>query len=227
MTELRKTATESEHDAMNASPSDSQTSQRSPDSLDVADFERVALQCLPDVARFARSLTHDAADADDLVQETYLRACEAWHTFQVGSDCRRWLFTICRNAFLRTRQRGERFVSIEDQPDADTFAAVQAHKQARDAGLDDLFARIDIGPALQRALDALPDAFRTVAHLIDVEGFTYEEAAMTLDVPVGTIRSRLFRARRLLQESLIAHARDAGIVPDASPSNESPSRTRQ
>jgi RNA polymerase sigma-70 factor (ECF subfamily) len=186
----------------------SRTAQESTES----DFERVALQCLPDVARFARSLTRDAADADDLVQETYLRACEAWHTFQEGSDCRRWLFTICRNSFLRARQRAQRMVSIEDQPDAETFAAVRAHKQARDAGLDDLFTRIDVGPALERALDALPDVYRTTVRMIDVEGFSYEEAASTLDVPVGTIRSRLFRGRRLLQESLIAHARDAGFT---------------
>ena len=192
-----------------------------PSSIEESDFERVALQCLPDVARFARSLTHDPADADDLVQETYLRACEGWHTFQPGSDCRRWLFTICRNSFLRTRQRAERMVSLEEQPDADTFGAVRAHKVARDAGLDDLFARIDLGPALQQALDALPEAFRAVARMVDVEGFTYEEVAMLLEIPVGTVRSRLFRARRLLQEALIAHARDAGFASHSQP------RTRQ
>ena len=70
-------------------------------------FEREALPWLDDVYRFARSMTHDEADADDLVQETYLRAYRSWHTFEPGSDCRRWLFTICRNVFLRTREREE------------------------------------------------------------------------------------------------------------------------
>jgi RNA polymerase sigma-70 factor (ECF subfamily) len=172
-------------------------------------FEETALPCLPELARFARSLTHDASDADDLVQETYLRAFQAWHTFTPGSDCRRWLFTICRNVWLRTRERAQRVVAVED-PEAETLAAVRLHMSAREAGLNDLYARIDIGPALERALDALPPDFRTVARLVDVDGRSYEEVAMMLDVPIGTVRSRLFRARRLLQESLLVHALDAG-----------------
>jgi RNA polymerase sigma-70 factor, ECF subfamily len=173
-------------------------------------FDEVALPCLPALARFARSLTRDASDADDLVQETYLRAFEGWHTFQLGTDCRRWLFTICRNVFLRTRQRAERVVAVED-PEADTLGAVIAHKSARDAGLDDLFARIDLGPALDRAIDMLPDAFAAVVRLVDVDGHSYEDVSVMLDVPIGTVRSRLFRARRLLQEALLAHALDAGF----------------
>ena len=173
-------------------------------------FDEVALPCLPELARFARSLTHDVSDADDLVQETYLRAFEAWHTFQLGTDCRRWLFTICRNVFLRTRERAQRVVSVED-PEAETLDAVRAHNSARDAGLDGLFARIDLGPALDRAIDMLSDPFATVVRLVDVDGRTYEEVAEMLDVPIGTVRSRLFRARRLLQDSLIAHALDAGF----------------
>lgn len=173
-------------------------------------FDEVALSCLPELARFARSLTHDASDADDLVQETYLRAFEAWHTFEAGTDCRRWLFTICRNVFLRTRERAQRVVSVED-PEAETLGAVHGHKRARDAGLDDLFARIDLGPALDRAIDMLSPAFSAVVRLIDVDGRTYEEVAAMLDVPIGTVRSRLFRARRLLQDALLAHALDAGF----------------
>ena len=173
-------------------------------------FDEVALPCLPDLARFARSLTHDASDADDLVQETYLRAFQAWHTFQLGTDCRRWLFTICRNVFLRTRERAERVVSVED-PEAETLGAVMTHNSARNAGLDDLFARIDLGPALDRAIDMLSTQFATVVRLIDVDGHSYEDVAEMLDVPIGTVRSRLFRARRLLQEALLAHALDAGF----------------
>ena len=173
-------------------------------------FDEVALPCLPELARFARSLTHDASDADDLVQETYLRAFEAWHSFQLGTDCRRWLFTICRHIFLRARERAQRVVSVED-PEAETLGAVRAHMSARDAGLDDLYARIDLGPALDRAIDKLSDPFATVVRLIDVDGRTYEDVAEMLDVPIGTVRSRLFRARRLLQDSLITYALDAGF----------------
>ena len=173
-------------------------------------FDEVALPCLPELARFARSLTHDASDADDLVQETYLRAFEAWHTFQLGTDCRRWLFTICRNVFLRTRERAQRVVSVED-PEAEAVGAALTHKRARDAGLDDLYARIDLGPALDRAIDQLSGPFATVVRLIDVDGRSYEDVADMLDVPIGTVRSRLFRARRLLQDALLAHALDAGF----------------
>ncbi len=173
-------------------------------------FDEVALPCLPELARFARSLTHDASDADDLVQETYLRAFEAWHSFQLGTDCRRWLFTICRHIFLRTRERAQRVVSVED-PEAETLGAVRAHSSARDAGLSDLYARIDLGPALDRAIDKLSDPFATVVRLIDVDGRTYEDVAEMLDIPIGTVRSRLFRARRLLQDSLITYALDAGF----------------
>jgi RNA polymerase sigma-70 factor (ECF subfamily) len=173
-------------------------------------FDDVALPCLPELARFARSLTRDASDADDLVQETYLRAFEAWHTFQLGTDCRRWLFTICRNVFLRGRERAQRVVSVED-PDAETLGAVYGHRSAREAGLDDLYARIDLGPALDRAIDMLSDPFAAVVRLIDVDGRSYEDVAELLDVPIGTVRSRLFRARRLLQDALLAHALDAGF----------------
>jgi RNA polymerase sigma-70 factor (ECF subfamily) len=86
------------------------------------------------------------------------------------------------------------------------------HVTAQRAGADDLFARLDLAPAIRAAIDGLPDAFRAVVLLVDVEGYEYEEAAGLLDVPVGTVRSRLFRARRLLQESLLAYARDAGLA---------------
>ena len=89
-------------------------------------FEREALPWLDDVYRFARSMTHDEADADDLVQETYLRAYRAWDTFEPGSDCRRWLFTICRNVFLRTREREARQVDTGgDDAVLETMAAVR------------------------------------------------------------------------------------------------------
>src|ERR1700757_3077539 len=79
-----------------------------------ASFEREALPWLDDVYRFALSLPRNEADADDVVQETYLRAYRSWHTFERGSDARRWLFTICRNAFLRTRERARHQVDVED-----------------------------------------------------------------------------------------------------------------
>ena len=183
------------------------------DKLDkAAAFEREALPWRDDVYRFALSLARDECDAEDVVQDTYLRAYRSWHTYVPGTDCRRWLFTICRNAFLRTREREERAVVIESDPELETLAAVMLHVTAQRSGIDDLFDRLDVGPAIARAVSALPDAYRLAVVLVDVEGYDYADAAAVLGVPVGTVRSRLYRGRRLLQEALLAHARDAGLA---------------
>jgi RNA polymerase sigma-70 factor (ECF subfamily) len=165
---------------------------------------------LADVARFARSLARDEARADDLVQDTYLQAMRGWHTFQIGSDPRRWLFTICHNMFLRTIRREARYVEApEDDPELDSMATAKAHWRAMDAGVADIVDRMDLADALNRALGELPEHYRSVVVLIDAEGYSYEDAAVMLDIALGTVRSRLFRARRLLQDMLFDYARDA------------------
>ena len=173
-------------------------------------FDAVALPHLPAVARVARALTRDIVDADDLVQETFLRALRHWHTFVPGSDCRRWLATICRNAFLAQAGRGQLVTAVEDDA-LEAHAAANAHITARAAGLSDLFDRFELGPAIRAAITALDPVFRDVVTLYDVEGFSYEEIAELLMIPLGTVRSRLYRARRQLQEALIAHAIDRGF----------------
>ncbi|MBK9408084.1 MAG: sigma-70 family RNA polymerase sigma factor [Gemmatimonadetes bacterium] len=181
-----------------------------PDTRD-AEFARDALPFMDDVYRFANSLTRNPADAEDLVQETYLRAYRSWHTFQPGSDARRWLFTICRNAFLRSREKLRREVEVDDS-NAETLAAVQAHTEMRQDGSDQILSRVDLAPALTRALDELAEPFRSTVILVDVEDQSYDAASEVLGVPVGTVRSRLFRGRRQLQEKLREYARDAGFA---------------
>jgi RNA polymerase sigma-70 factor (ECF subfamily) len=177
-------------------------------------FEREALPWLDDVYRFALSMTRNEADADDVVQETYLRAYRSWHTYAEGSDCRKWLFTICRNVFLRSRERERRKVDHGgDDAHLETLAAVMMSVSLRQGGHDDLLTQLELGPAIARAIGELPEVFRTAVVLVDVEGMSYEAAASILGVPIGTIRSRLFRGRRLLQEALITYARDAGLLP--------------
>ena len=185
---------------------DSETDITQPD-----DFESTTLPHLDAVARFALSLTRDRSDADDLVQDTYLRAFRGWRTFRPGSDARRWLFAICRNAFLRTRRRRGVFIESDDG-DVDAMPAVQSHVQAMREGLGDLFDLIDVQPAIERAVGELPEPHHSILVLVDLEGHSYEEAAAVLDIPIGTVRSRLFRARRMIQESLIAFAEDAGVA---------------
>ena len=187
-----------------------------------AAFEAAMLGCLESVMRYARSLTRDASDADDLVQETYLRAFRAWKTFDMTSDPRRWLFAICRHAFLRNRQRESRIVSVDEDLELDALAAVQLHNSARDEGLNALFDRVDLKPAVAKALAALSDAHRMIVVMVDIDGLGYAEAAEELGLPIGTVRSRLFRARRLLQQSLIDFAKDAGFAVTAQGSAHPP-----
>ena len=176
-------------------------------------FAREAIPWMDDVYRFALSLTRDPADAQDVVQETYLRAYRSWHTFDLNSDCRRWLFTICRNAFLRTRQQGRHEVDVTDA-DAEALATAREHGAMIADGTDRLLASVDLRPALDRALASLDEPFRTAVQLVDVEDQSYEAAADILGVPIGTVRSRLFRGRRQMQQSLTAFAKDAGLHPE-------------
>jgi RNA polymerase sigma-70 factor, ECF subfamily len=174
-------------------------------------FSAVALPLLPTIARIARALAGNEADADDLVQETFLRAYRYWHTFEAGTDCRVWLSTICRNALRDMRRRTAREDIVEDL-ELESLAAVRAHKAARAAGLEDMYTRLDLGPAILRELGRLEPIFREIVVLCDIEERSYEEIAVYLDIPVGTVRSRLYRGRRRLQETLMAYALDAGFA---------------
>lgn len=180
-------------------------------------FEEQALACLPDVERFARSLTRHDTAAEDLVQDTYLLAFRGRATFATDGNMRRWLFSICHHAWLRTTRREQRVVLTDDGAEAEleTLAAVMGHVTAQRSGLDRFVSSIDVGPAIAAAIDGLSPHMRVVVVLVDVQGLGYEEAATVLDVPVGTVRSRLFRARRVLQERLFEFARDAGFTVSA------------
>jgi len=179
-------------------------------AVPAASFEKEALPWLAAVQQYALRLSGSAADADDLVQTTFLNAWKSWHTFKPGSDARRWLFAICRNAFLRSRQMEARLVTLED-PELETLAAVTP--VTGDAGAAALrrLDQLDLPEAITSAMGTLTPPFREAVLLVDVEGRDYEEAAREAGVPVGTIRSRLYRGRRLLQEQLLGHARDLGF----------------
>jgi RNA polymerase sigma-70 factor (ECF subfamily) len=193
-------------------------------TADPLEFERLAMPCLRDVARFARSLTRDATRADDLVQETFLQALRGWHTFRPDADIRRWLLTICHHAFVSGAKREARYVeAADDDPELESLATARAHRVAADEGIAAVIDRMDLGPALDRAIASLPENFRGAVVLVDVEGRSYEEAAMITGVAIGTVRSRLFRGRRLLQDLLFEYARDAGFPATRSPGAQAPS----
>jgi len=165
-----------------------------------AAFEAEALAAIDSLYRTALRLTRVPADAEDLVQETYLKAFRAADRFEPGTNLRAWLFTILHNtARNRARDRAR---------DAVTFDSGAVERSA-DAPLDGvadtpetLLLRDTLAPELQAAIDELPDAFRQAVWLRDVEEFSYAEIAAMLDVPAGTVMSRISRGRRMLFERL-------------------------
>jgi RNA polymerase sigma-70 factor (ECF subfamily) len=176
---------------------------------DDAGFEQQALRWLDDVFRFSMSLTHNRDDAQDLVQETFLRAYRFWHTFEPGTDAKRWLFAICHNCFVRSRQRVRRVVE-DDAVSLESIGPVVGTGGNR--AVDEmLLTRVDLHDALWEAIDRLAEPYRSVLILIDVHQQRYQAAAEILGIPTGTVRSRLFRARRLLWPVLEMYARDSGF----------------
>lgn len=174
------------------------------------EFHDLALPWLPDVSRYAQSLTRDATAAEDLLQETYLNAWRHWHTFIPGSEPRAWLFTIARNAWRKRAPRDARMVAVEEQ----TLQALSDAESPLSAPSDITrrLSTLDLGPAFTNAINELPESFREVVQLVELQELSYAEAAEVLSIPIGTVRSRLFRARRLLQAALLEHAKDAGLV---------------
>jgi RNA polymerase sigma-70 factor (ECF subfamily) len=184
-----------------------------------ADFQAEALPHLDAVYRFALRLSGSPDRAEDLVQETFLRAFRSWDQYTPGTQCKSWLFTICRNLFLRDRERGQRRdelveeKGLADGPGGPLLNPVWLSIADSDPE-GEFFASI-VDAEVLRAIDALPEEYRTAVVLSDLEGLSYQEIADLMDVPVGTVKSRLFRGRRKLQKVLYEYAAEMGyIAPD-------------
>lgn len=179
-------------------------------------FAGEALPWLDAVFRFTLRLTAgNRAEADDIVQEAFLRAYRHWHTFERGTSARAWLFTIARNVFLRSRERQARIPeTLESELDFDV-SAVSARDVLRDFVEHDpenRFFSSFIDEEVTRAVEQLPPDFREVVVLSDIEGLNYAEIADIVDVPLGTVKSRLYRGRRLLQHALYDYAIEMGYL---------------
>ncbi len=170
-------------------------------------FEADALASLDSLYRTALRLTHRPADAEDLVQETYLKAFRAARQFKPGTNLRAWLFTILHNT-ARNRARG----LSRDHVAVDSDAVERAMETGVESGAtpESLLLDETLTPELQAAVDELPQAFREAVWLRDVEEFSYAEIADVLQVPVGTVMSRISRGRRLLFDRL-HHLRPAHV----------------
>ncbi len=180
---------------------------------DAPAFQHELLASIEAVHRFALQLARDAAAAEDLVQETYLRALAHRDQYTPGSNCRAWLFTICRNVFIKGAMRDAREAATDDAELESLGAAAVHGTVAASDPTGAVFERTDLDDAVRKALDKLPEEYRVVVALVDIEDQSYGAVAEILGIPVGTVRSRLFRGRRLLQQDLLAYAMDAGLIP--------------
>ncbi len=164
-------------------------------------FEAEALAALDSLYRAALRLTRVPADAEDLVQDTYLKAFRAADRFEPGTNLRAWLFTILHNtARNRARDRARDTVSVDSEIVERSSDAPRASAQAETP--ETLLLRDLLAPELQAAIDALPEAFRQAVWLRDVEEFSYAEIAEMLSIPIGTVMSRISRGRRALYDAL-------------------------
>jgi RNA polymerase sigma-70 factor (ECF subfamily) len=177
------------------------------DQSSVTALQEEALSHIDSLYRTAYRMSRNPADAEDLVQETYLRAFRSLHQFRAGTNLRAWLFKILTNAFIneyRKRSRQPRSTSLDDVED------YYLYTHLLDSGIQPSASRPEeevlasiTDDDIVRALEALSEEFREVVLLADVEGFSYREIAEIMDIPVGTVMSRLHRARRRLHQSLV------------------------
>jgi len=177
-----------------------------------AAFDAEMLPHLDAVYRFARTLARETTEAEDLTQETLLQAYRHWEQYAPGSNARAWLFTICRNLFHR---RGQRRARVETVDAAELENLAEAALHASLVPLDPtgrFFEAPELGDVIRAELDRLPEEYREVVALSDLGDLSYAEIGAMLGIPVGTVKSRLFRGRRLLQEALVEYARDAGLL---------------
>jgi RNA polymerase sigma-70 factor (ECF subfamily) len=183
---------------------------------DQATFAEQAMPLMDSLYSAAMRMTRKPADAEDLVQETYLRAYRGFGGFQEGTNLKAWLYRILTNTFInsyRAKQRRPDESDLEEVEDLYLYRrlggleAAAAGRSAEDE-LMDWFTDSEV----KEAVEALPENFRMAVLLADVEGFSYKEIAEILDIPIGTVMSRLHRGRKALQKQLYEYARDRGLT---------------
>jgi RNA polymerase sigma-70 factor (ECF subfamily) len=191
---------------------------------DQADFAEQAMEFMPALYSAALRMSRNRSDAEDLVQETYLKAYRSFGGFEQGTNLRAWLYRILTNTFIntyRSKKRRPAETELDEGEDLHLFRrlggleAVLAARSAEDE-LMDWFTDAEV----KNALEALPESFRIPVLLADVEGFSYKEIAEMLDIPIGTVMSRLHRGRKSLQKQLYEFALDRGLTGRRTPTIE-------
>jgi RNA polymerase sigma-70 factor (ECF subfamily) len=177
-------------------------------------FERDVLPMLPSLYGAALRMTRNPTDAEDLVQDTYMRAFRGFATFQEGTNLKAWLYRILTNSFINTYRKRQREPQTVEGPDDleewylfDRLGARNVEGSAEDQVLDQL-----PDDEVKKALESLPENFRLPVLLADVEGFSYKEIAEIMGTPIGTVMSRLHRGRKALEKALWETAKERGLV---------------
>ncbi len=194
----------------------SQTSKQSGSPPPHHDFETAAMPYLNGLYNMAFRLTRNAEDAEDLVQETFFKAYKHFDKFEPGTNLKAWLYRIQKNTFINNYRKKQKqppssaFSDIEDAFESQVSDEVMRHVKNPEEEL----LRGILDEDVQQAIDGLREDYRMVLLLVDLEGFSYKEAAEILEVPVGTVMSRLYRGRRVLEKTLLDYARDHGYMRD-------------
>ena len=196
----------------------------------MADFEESAMGHLNELYAKGLQYTKNEKDAEDLVQETLVKAYSNWDRFEKGTNCRAWLFTILRNTFINRYRRKKREREILNSDDTTPVEHNFFNRESTDyyesperETMDKTFSQ-----DLRLALAELPEEFRRVVILADLNDFSYKEVAYILDCPVGTVMSRLFRGRKLMRQELADEAYERGIIRDVEPfMHDETNRTRR
>jgi len=163
----------------------------------------------------ALRLTRNPSDAEDLVQDTYLKAHRFWSQYTPGTNCRAWLYRILTNTRINHYVKAAKRPQHVDFDDVEAVLAEDATNGLQEPTDGEMAVFADLlDDEVKNALEAIPEEFRTVLILSSMEGFAYKEIAEILGIPIGTVMSRLFRARRLLQKELRDYARQRGLVKD-------------
>ena len=178
-------------------------------------FERDVLPLLPNLYGAALRLTRNPQDAEDLLQETYLRAFRGFGGFQEGTNLRAWMYRILTNTFINSYRKKQREpLTVPEDDIEDWYLYDKIGEAGVEASAETKVLEKIPDEDVQRALEELPEGFRMAVLLADVEGFSYKEIAEILGIPIGTVMSRLHRGRKALQKALWETVRERGLVTD-------------
>jgi RNA polymerase sigma-70 factor (ECF subfamily) len=182
-------------------------------------FEAAAMPFVDALYNTAYRMTRNSEDAEDLVQETYLKAYRYYDKFEEGTNFKAWLFKIMKNTFINNYRKRQQAPALSDFADIEESFESQVNEDvARQIkNPEEEFLENVLDEDVQRALDKLPPDYRMVVILADLEGFSYKEIADILEVPVGTVMSRLYRGRRLLEAAMLEFAHEHGYLRDGEP----------